>query len=906
MRFVLIPLFFPVLVCAAQPSLTQHIHSAMERLGMSDSDIYLPYDWVKADPHRTRFHDSLFTHPLGSISVARRLSSEAVSMLTHADPVLFSDLIRLTEVGYSPLHLFGAPPSQLPVAITDLHGRPTEITDNGTHIIVQSLLNRIITAKAAAADARKRVRNTPMVERWSDSLWLESGSNEKASLFDTYRAEREQFKEVSDYFNLAQPAWFENVYRSGAELYLQAITHIGNIQATPGSIGSDTAVHVYQTPAGLVAIGTTGSDVYHGTYALIFDPGGDDIYTIGPSSKADALNNPVQCIIDLGGNDTYNGNDMALGCGYFGVGILIDVAGNDTYRSANFSQGCGLFGFGILHDIAGNDFYIGGQNTQGTGIFGIGILADNAGSDMYHAHSQAQGFGGTRGAGMLVDLAGNDQYVASSPVVDVLRYNDHFTTFAQGAALGNRPHASGGIGILYDATGNDTYVCDIFGQGVGYWFGLGALLDDAGHDKYLAHQYAQGSGVHFATGILVDSAGNDVYSSHGVSQGCGHDVALGLLCDVSGNDSYAVESLSLGGGNANAISIFTDLDGSDLYAARDSTNTLGFSDFRRSMGMIGIFYDANGTDFYSSTQRNNSTSLQSTYGTFIDDSDSSVRQPVTKQSTPSPEEPPLPLATSFDSLFIQASAAPLKYQSNVKPARDSLVALGTGILDSLWQYLGTQMPRERLTIEYVVPKLYSADSTAVIAFLHKAMQSDDRGKIGAGCVLAGLCKSISFVEPLITVTGNTSWGLRSAATLSLSQIGSPSALSAVTKLLSDKHPYVRARAGYAIGTLTKGELPLLLVKCFMDKEQIVRNSAVEGTVRGEKRTIADIIPIWQKCKSHNQRISCARLLGCVDPTPENVASFTKWMKGASAEWKKVMTLTLPSQKPEWLGIESHD
>ena len=167
-------------------------------------------------------------------------------------------------------------------------------------------------------------------------------------------------------------------------------------------------------------------------------------------NKYTALATPATVILDMGGNDVYEGNEFAFASGFFGVSILDDIAGDDFYNVANFGLGSGLFGAGILLDESGNDSYKGGTFVEGCGAFGFGILMDNDGNDTYQAEFNSQGFGFTWGFGALVDEKGNDNYITSPKYIDVLRYADHYLTFSQGCGMGNNPMQSGGIGILSD------------------------------------------------------------------------------------------------------------------------------------------------------------------------------------------------------------------------------------------------------------------------------------------------------------------------------------------------------------------------------------------------------------------------------------------------------------------------
>jgi hypothetical protein len=351
-----------------------------------------------------------------------------------------------------------------------------------------------------------------------------------------------------------------------------------------------------QTTSGEIIIGGFNSSKYSGSPAVVIDLGGDDEYNISYNPEKEGGSS---VIIDMGGNDVYRTSDyFTYGSGFWGTGILVDLSGDDAYLASDFSLGSGLLGVGLLVDEEGDDKYFGDTFTMGAGSFGMGLLVDMEGSDQYSGALFAQGFGFVSGLGALIDSCGNDNYFAGGRYKDILRYKDHYISLSQGFAYGLRPMMSGGIGILFDLSGNDTYNSDIFGQGSSYWFSLGTLLDREGNDKYVSFQYAQGAGTHLCLGILEDEKGDDVYISHGVSQGCGHDLALGILRDKDGNDNYIAESLSQGAGSANGFGIMIDEGGDDGYYVSIKANTQGYGNPRRDYGSVGMLLDFSGKDLY--------------------------------------------------------------------------------------------------------------------------------------------------------------------------------------------------------------------------------------------------------------------------------------------------------------------
>jgi len=371
---------------------------------------------------------------------------------------------------------------------------------------------------------------------------------------------------------------------------------------------------VFPTALGKIVINDRRNNFYENDdYFIIVDLGGDDFYKSGACTRD--YQHPISIILDFEGDDTYESiyQSPSLGGGVFGYGYLMDLKGDDIYKSKDLSLGCGLFGVGGVMDFEGRDLYNSYTTSQGSGAFGIGILSDLEGDDTYLTFFCSQGFGFTKGTGILVDLRGNDKYIANDSVIDFpsSQTKEHNTSMSQGVGFGWRAdfvdgHSlAGGIGMLVDMQGNDSYSAGLFAQGCAYWYGVGILKDERGEDDYSGIWYVQGSGAHFGVGVLNDGDGNDRYTaSMNMAQGAGHDFTIGYLLDESGDDIYDAPNLSLGGGNANGVGIFWDRVGNDVYNVEAAT-TLGRANIssrgslRDHMLCLGLFLDTGGEDRYS-------------------------------------------------------------------------------------------------------------------------------------------------------------------------------------------------------------------------------------------------------------------------------------------------------------------
>jgi hypothetical protein len=877
------------------PEVVRVLDSALTLLGMSRTDLWLPCDAVEPDAYRLPQVCAFFEQPLQLLpwleeqrqlllalrpSTLEQSARQWVELLTGTAPMLPTYEQRLSARELDSLLRF------------NLERRLGLI---GATVLRQYLVP-CIEAQRELLALRSRIPQLPLLAELADSLLMLSEESATASLFELKAQELWALERARQFFTAAASVEWERWLAPMLGLW-RAIWAAVERNSPPLERYRDS-IHttILETPFGRVAFGGPGNDTYTGEFLLIVDVGGDDRYLLPALSKEEALAQPVRVIVDLAGNDLYHAGSYSLGAGFWGCGILIDWAGNDVYAAGDFSLGSAVAGVGVLLDRAGTDQYLGGVHTQGAGAFGIGVLLDLAGNDLYRCAAHAQGFGFVRGYGALVDMEGNDLYLAHSPYVDVLRYDQHFLTFTQGAALGYRPLASGGVGILLDSAGNDLYVSDIYGQGTAYWYGVGALLDCAGDDRYIAHQYAQGSGVHLAFGVLWDRAGDDLYRSYGVSQGCGHDIAAGILLDEAGEDVYSAESLSQGAGNANAISLLLDLHGDDAYSARQP-NTMGYSDLRRSYGMIGIFADAQGRDWYGDTTRNGRVRLQSTYGVLLDAELLEPLPPPPRPGIDVPDSLRMPLAGSLDSLFVQASAAPQKFQYIVEPARERIVSFGAQALPFLASKLSTESARERLALESILPRIYARDSAAVARLLLDSLRSDNPRTLALVATVVGRVRLRAARAELERLLGDPVWRIRALAAQQLGELGDPGAISALRPLLRDEHPLVRARAAFALLQLQPRQLEVWQ-QALADPSQLVRYGAVQGALRHGRLPATLVQELWRLPLELRARQSLGWLVASVD-TAASPRTFARLLQQQPAPLRRVAYSVLRDQRSPW-------
>jgi hypothetical protein len=340
--------------------------------------------------------------------------------------------------------------------------------------------------------------------------------------------------------------------------------------------------------AGDILVGGNGNNLYNQDAALILDLGGDDTYRNNAGGTRVGL--PVAIVIDWSGDDRYLAREnFSQGAGLLGGGFLVDLGGDDLFLALDGSQGVGVLGVGVLLHQGRKATYKARRLFQGAGQTGLGLLLDKGGDTLYLGGEKGQGFGALGGVGALVDQNGDDTYQIGGLRPDFRDPERATVSMGQGFGFGARPDtdrdgASGGIGLLVDGGGNDTYLADYFAQGSAYYYGLGILRDLHGNDRYLSGRYAQGAGIHQSVGILLDEEGNDFYhASTGVAQGMGHDDGVGFLEDAGGNDRYLGGSLVQGAATT-GIGILVDGAGWNEYQAVEKGQ--GFAGRENGIGIL--------------------------------------------------------------------------------------------------------------------------------------------------------------------------------------------------------------------------------------------------------------------------------------------------------------------------------
>jgi hypothetical protein len=400
----------------------------------------------------------------------------------------------------------------------------------------------------------------------------------------------------------------------------------------------------------VIEIAGRGADVHKSSDArLVIDLGGDDSY----QGRAGAGIGYSAVVIDLGGDDRSTPKDAALGSGLLGVGIARFVRGNDRFSTGSLALGSGIGGVGIFVKEGGSDSYSSSTLSQGFGLAGLGLLIDTDGTDTYDLSLFGQGAGRWFGLGWLVDQKGRDIYRAggfalNSPLFETAHYS-----FAQGFGMGHREDTggrSGGIGLLTDLEGDDSYLGETYHQGASYWLSLGSLYDAKGNDSYNGYHYCQGSAMHNTGAYLFDLAGDDSYAVKvGAAHAIGHDYGTAFFLDRAGNDLYASQDSNPSIGTANGSALFLDAAGDDRY-----NGPPGAANPARGTGSLGVFVDLGGADLYRTGLADGLASVRPSWGVALDEADPQAAKQTAEPAWPAPGSAPNPGTAEIAALYGKA------------------------------------------------------------------------------------------------------------------------------------------------------------------------------------------------------------------------------------------------------------
>ena len=642
-------------------------------------------------------------------------------------------------------------------------------------------------------------------------------------------------------------------------------------------------------------IGGTGNNVYSGDFAVIIDPGGNDIYRCRAGGAIGEIGYPYSVVIDLEGDDFYMNREKAVnqGAGFLGIGILIDLAGNDTYRSSNYSHGAGLFGIGLLYDQAGEDDYRGGYFCQGAGNVGVGMLLDNGnGDDRYLSQIWAQGFGSVFGYGLLRDAGGDDIYRTGGKYLHAPLLPNDYQSFSHGFGMGWRPRAGGGIGVLYDIDGNDFYEGEVFCEGASYWYSLGMLVDGGGNDSYSAAQYAQGAGIHLSVGALWDKDGDDQYHSrNGVVGGTAHDLSVGMLIEEKGNDNYIVSG-GYGVALTNSFALFIDKLGNDMYSTWEDIS-FGSVRWGRGFAGCGIFMDLEGRDIYprNTMAANGSLWKQFEWGIGIDlDRDiiaDEMEEEVGEIILTAQDS-----IRSIEELYEEASLWEVG-SNRKKVARAKKAFLVRGMEAATYICENKLSTTSSLQIR-LIEKLAETYPDSLASLVLQKIYDENKDVQKNSIRILGVTKYENAVKPLLQMLKKKKYhDLKRNIISALGKIGDKTAAKAISKFVDDEDELCRLSVVGALKKLHNQDFLQVLITALDDEMFTVRSAAMTALQDSvDERSIELLMDYIQEISTKYKELGITTLSNMLYSIPDSTKTeYTNFIEDAMKLFEEAVSNT---------------
>ncbi len=529
-------------------------NTLLDELYRKSNTVHNPGAEYEKESHPLQLNEVTYMmrHPLAAGEAARELSQRITASL-HERDLNTGDIMRRTA-------------SLLEIDLS-LSKKPAEVTFPALLQAMQETGNRVEESLSNLTNDERKLLLDKAIHPWDDDQWNTiveiSMKVDRAKLFNAF----------SSLFS----------FLTNDNLSLLKEDIIKRFGENRGPV-----IYEAMTPAGRVIVGGTGPNVYADDAALILDLGGDDVYLNNAGGTRPGM--PVALLIDFGGKNRYiSKENFSQGAGVLGGGFLIDLGKGATFSSLDGSQGAGFWGIGFLYHGDGDGVYSARKFSQGTGQMGIGLILNGNGDNRYFCSYGGQGLGLFGGAGVLLDEGGKDFYELGGLEPDFRDPEKSTVSLGQGFGHGVRTAKEtsgvpGGIGVLIDEAGDDTYIADYFSQGASYYYGAGILNDRDGDDQYISGRYSQGAGIHSSVGILEDEKGNDFYyASFGVAQGMGHDFGVGFFVDDGGDDFYWGGTLVQGAATNGSLGLFIDMQGKDQLMSISKGQA--YAEEKNSMGI---------------------------------------------------------------------------------------------------------------------------------------------------------------------------------------------------------------------------------------------------------------------------------------------------------------------------------
>ncbi len=776
------------------------IDSMIFRNTLTSKDIYLPRDYYEIHPGRNRFNERLLESHIYSFDIASFYESEIKNLNINTFEPFFGHVFN--DLGLAKIEIAELNPMIPRLMLNDMLGVNVDSVFGSVGAIIMSrYLANFLACRSILDKNFNNINFNELSEliKYADSIIYNPNYNS-----DNIYEYSDNLKKIKDNSaNVISQSYYLDSLRilsAGFSFLIEIIKLNDNFKINFKDAKKHIKTTIIETKYGKIALGGTGNDHYKGDFALIVDLGGDDVYDIEINSKNDAIRYPLRLIVDFMGNDKYRSGSYGLASGYFGVGLILDLAGNDSYEGGDFSLGCGIFGLGGIIDYSGNDTYKSHSFSQASSVIGMGFLIDYSGNDSYTASHFSQSFAGPKSFSFLHDKAGNDRYIIKTKRTQM--------SFSQAVSVGLDDLWGGGIAVLIDEAGIDTFSSTNVTQSFAIGHGFTALINYGSNATYTADNYAQSVSIGNSHSILADFSTESIFRANSFSQAFSDKFAFSGISAINN----AILNSNNKFNNSSGLGIIINNTG-----LNDTLTYKFVEDIEQKYWHKYIFSSSNSLKIETIFENQNTSNELS-----------KLKFPITSLNLNRTFFKEPKLSNELNDLLLIASSDKLTTQMN-ESALDRIIA------DTAMTYVAFGIILS-YDADFAIPackKFYNElDQFKIIKMLEDSLRSVNKNVITNSAELLVELNSIKSFDKIVEQCNNVNWLVRGHIARLIGRFNKGSYSVILRTLIDDFHPYVRASAAYALALSDPTADNLL--KTLNDELFIVRNYACLGLIDRKK------------------------------------------------------------------------
>lgn len=211
-----------------------------------------------------------------------------------------------------------------------------------------------------------------------------------------------------------------------------------------------------------------------------------------------------------------------------------------------------------------------------------------------------------------------------------------------------------------------------------------------------------------------------------------------------------------------------------------------------------------------------------------------------------------------DRLFRQASSGEIRFQSVVKPSKDSLIAMADSASKYLVAKLNTTDAREKVTLV----EIFRGIGKSATPYLVTALKTDSKDQLRTTSRCLAEVKDTAAISHLLPASKHADFTVRAEAITAIGKSGGGETTARLLEsMLGDPVEMVRKSIVYGMGTNRAASSVPLLIASLNDESFAVRLSAYDALVTLDSLAHDSITSALSEVSTERQFVLLLRLAG---------------------------------------------